>query len=94
MLHGWPGSVIEFYKVIPLLTATRPEHDFVFEVIAPSLPGFGFSSAATISGLSDANVAIVFKNLMLRLGFDKFYIQGGDCGAIICSDMSILFPQQ
>ncbi|XP_032670380.1 juvenile hormone epoxide hydrolase 2-like [Odontomachus brunneus] len=93
LLHGWPGSVVEFYKAIPLLTTARPEHDFVFEVIAPSLPGFGFSSAATIAGLSDANIAIVLKNLMLRLGFDKFYIQGGDWGAIICTDMSILFPQ-
>ncbi|EFN83233.1 juvenile hormone epoxide hydrolase 2 [Harpegnathos saltator] len=93
MLHGWPGSVIEFYKVIPMLTTARPERDFVFEVIAPSLPGFGFSSAATIRGLSSTNMAVVLKNFMLRLGFDKFYVQGGDWGAIINNDMSILFPQ-
>ncbi|XP_014484117.1 PREDICTED: uncharacterized protein LOC106749308 [Dinoponera quadriceps] len=93
ILHGWPGSVMEFYKIIPLLTTARPEHDFVFEVIAPSLPGFGFSSGATIPGLSASNMAVVLKNLMLRLGFDKFYVQGGDWGACITTDMSILFPQ-
>lgn len=92
--HGWPGSVMEFYKIIPLLTTPRPEYDFVFEVIAPSLPGFGFSTPATIPGLSGTHMSVVFKNLMLRLGFDKFYVQGGDWGAMIISDMAALFPQQ
>lgn len=77
-----------------MLTTARPEHDFVFEIVAPSLPGFGFSSGATIPGLSSADMAVVLKNLMLRLGFDKFYVQGGDWGAIIVTQMSILFPQQ
>ncbi|XP_072746900.1 juvenile hormone epoxide hydrolase 2-like [Anoplolepis gracilipes] len=93
LLHGWPGSIIEFYKLIPLLTTPRPEHDFVFEVIAPSLPGFGFSSAATIPGLSFIQMSMVLKNLMLRLGYDKFYVQGGDWGAVIVNAMSTLFPQ-
>lgn len=43
ILHGWPGSVREFYEIIPMLTTPRPDSDFVFEVIAPSLPGYGFS---------------------------------------------------
>ncbi|OWR50539.1 juvenile hormone epoxide hydrolase, partial [Danaus plexippus plexippus] len=43
ILHGWPGSVREFYEAIQLLTKPSDEHEFVFEVIAPSLPGFGFS---------------------------------------------------
>lgn len=94
ILHGWPGSIIEFYKIIPLLTTPRPEHDFVFEVIAPSLPGFGFSSAATIPGLSYIQMSVVLKNLMLRLGYDKFYVQGGDWGASITNAISTLFPQQ
>lgn len=85
---------MEFYKIIPLLTTPRPEYDFVFEVIAPSLPGFGFSDAATIPGLSYMQISGVLKNLMLRLGYDKFYIQGGDWGAIIITAMSTLFPQQ
>lgn len=94
ILHGWPGSIMEFYKIIPLLTTPKSEYDFVFEVITPSLPGFGFSSSATIPGLSTANIAVVLKNLMLRLGFSKYYVQGGDWGSTISADMSILFPQQ
>lgn len=43
ILHGWPGSVREFYDLIPLLTTHNEQHRFVFEVIAPSLPGYGFS---------------------------------------------------
>ncbi|CAL1689410.1 unnamed protein product [Lasius platythorax] len=93
ILHGWPGSIMEFYKIIPLLTTPRPEHDFVFEVVTPSLPGFGFSDAAMIPGLSYIQMSVVLKNLMLRLGYDKFYIQGGDWGATIISAMSTLFPQ-
>lgn len=94
LLHGWPGSIMELYKVIPLLTTPKPEYDFVFEVIAPSLPGFGFSSSATIPGLSSTHTAVVFKNFMLRLGFNKFYVQGGDWGSAITADISALFPQQ
>lgn len=94
LVHGWPGSVMEFYKIIPLLTSPRPEHDFVFEVIVPSLPGFGFSSAAVISDLSALQMSVVLKNLMLRLGHDKYYVQGGDWGAIVIQTMSCLYPQQ
>ncbi|XP_012538919.1 juvenile hormone epoxide hydrolase 2 [Monomorium pharaonis] len=93
IVHGWPGSIIEFYKVIPLLTLPKPEHDFVFEVIAPSLPGFGFSSAATIPDLSAIQASVIFKNLMLRLGYDKYYVQGGDWGAQVIHTMSCLYPQ-
>ncbi|XP_011688640.1 PREDICTED: juvenile hormone epoxide hydrolase 1-like [Wasmannia auropunctata] len=93
IVHGWPGSIMEFYKIIPLLTSPRPEHDFVFEVIAPSLPGFGFSSAATIPELSSLQMSVIFKNLMLRLGYDKYYVQGGDWGAIVIQTMSCLYPQ-
>ncbi|XP_018339720.1 PREDICTED: juvenile hormone epoxide hydrolase 2-like isoform X2 [Trachymyrmex septentrionalis] len=93
ILHGWPGSIMEFYKIIPLLTSPKPEYDFVFEVIAPSLPGFGFSSAATIPELSAIQMSVVFKNLMLRLGYDKYYVQGGDWGFSVIYTMSCLYPQ-
>lgn len=91
--HGWPGSVVEFYDIIPLLTTPRPEYDFVFEVIVPSLPGYGFSDAPTLPGCGPAEIAVVLKNLMLRLGFDKFYGQGGDWGALITAEMAMMFPQ-
>lgn len=93
LLHGWPGSVREFYDIIPLLTTPRKDVNFVFEVIAPSLPGYGFSEGASKPGLGAAQVAVVMKNLMERIGFKKFYAQGGDWGAIILSHMGTLFPK-
>lgn len=48
MLHGWPGSVVEFYKIIPMLTEPKPGQNFVFELIIPSLPGFGFSQVCLL----------------------------------------------
>jgi len=54
--HGWPGSVVEFQKIIPILTTPRADRDFVFEVIAPSLPGYGFSQPAVRPGLGPPQV--------------------------------------
>ncbi|TGZ54250.1 Epoxide hydrolase [Temnothorax longispinosus] len=93
IVHGWSGSIMEFYKIIPFLTSPKPEYDFIFEVVAPSLPGFGFSSAATIPELSALHMSVVLKNLMLRLGHDKYYVQGGDWGASVIHAMSCLYPQ-
>ncbi|KAI4471871.1 epoxide hydrolase 1-related [Holotrichia oblita] len=94
LLHGWPGSVREFYGVIPKLTAAQKGYGFVFELIIPSLPGYGFSQGAAKPGLGVPQVAVIFKNLMERLGFDKYYIQGGDWGAMIVTVMSILYPDK
>lgn len=94
LLHGWPGSVREFYELIPLLTTPQKNVDFVFEVIVPSLPGYGFSEGASKPGLGPAQVAVVMKNLMDRLGFKKFYAQGGDWGALIVSHLGTLFPKR
>lgn len=94
LVHGWPGSVAEFHKIMPMLTTSRANYDFVFEVIAPSLPGFGFSSAAVRPGLGSSEMAVILKNLMVRLGFEKFYTQGGDWGAILTAQMAALFPEQ
>jgi juvenile hormone epoxide hydrolase len=94
LLHGWPGSVREFYGLIPLLTKPRAGQDFVFEVIVPSLPGYGFSEGAVRPGLGAIEMSVVFKNFMKRLGFEKYYIHGGDWGAIIVQHMAALFPEQ
>lgn len=56
LVHGWPGSVVEFQKIIPLLTKPRADHDFAFELIIPSLPGYGFSQGAVRRGLDTAQV--------------------------------------
>ena len=74
---------MEFYKIIPLLTNLRPDYDFVFEIIAPSLLKFGFSGPAIRPGLGANETADVLKTLMQKLGFEKFYTQGGDWGSII-----------
>ncbi|XP_054740345.1 juvenile hormone epoxide hydrolase 1 [Anastrepha obliqua] len=93
LLHGWPGSVREFYDFIHLLTEVSDVQDHVYEVIAPSLVGFGWSDAATKHGFNAAQMAIVMRNLMLRVGFDKFLVQGGDWGSIIGGNIATLFPE-
>lgn len=93
LLHGWPGSIREFFKAIPILTTPQKDRDFVFEVIVPSLPGYGFSQTAVRPGLGAAQIAAVFKNLMKRLGFEKYYIQGGDFGHIILHHLAVLYPE-
>lgn len=91
-MHGWPGSVRELYAAIPLLTTPRKGYNFVFEVVAPSLPGYGFSDAAARPGLGAVQVAVVMRQLMERVGFQKFYVQGGDWGSIIATNMATLYP--
>ncbi|PZC70942.1 hypothetical protein B5X24_HaOG214591 [Helicoverpa armigera] len=93
MVHGWPGSVREFYEAIPMLTRQTPGYNFVFELIMPSIPGYGFSEGAARPGLGMPQVAVIFRNLMNRLGHQKFYVQGGDWGAGIIATMSTLFPE-
>ena len=78
LLHGWPGSFIEFLRVIPLLTDA-------FDIIVPSLPGYGFSDAPTESGVSNRHIAGRIADLMTLLGYDRFAVQGGDWGAGIAT---------
>ncbi|CAH1130360.1 unnamed protein product [Ceutorhynchus assimilis] len=92
ILHGWPGSVREFYEIIPHLTTQSDDRDFVFEVIAPHIPGYGFSQAAAKPGLGANQIAVIMNNLMQRLGFKQYYCQGGDFGAIILQSLTILYP--
>ncbi|XP_017051728.1 juvenile hormone epoxide hydrolase 1 [Drosophila ficusphila] len=93
LMHGWPGTVREFYDFIPLLTTPSDKSDYVFEVIAPSLPGYGWSQGSSKTGFGVAQVAVVMRNLMLRVGLDKFLVQGGDWGSIIGSNVASLFPE-
>ncbi|XP_023160353.2 juvenile hormone epoxide hydrolase 1 [Drosophila hydei] len=92
LLHGWPGSVREFYDFIPMLVKDQNITDNAFEVVAPSLVGYGWSDAATRVGFNAAEMATVMRNLMLRLGHKKFFIQGGDWGSIIGSNLATLYP--
>lgn len=95
LLHGWPGSVREFYDLIGLLAdPDRVELDIVFEVVAPSLPGFGWSQAPQRRGMGVTEMAVVLRNLMQRLGYERFYVHGGDWGGRLGAALATLFPQQ
>ncbi|XP_028580354.2 epoxide hydrolase 1 isoform X1 [Podarcis muralis] len=95
MVHGWPGSVYEFYKIIPLLMDPG-SHGLsgkrVFEIICPSIPGYGFSEAPHKQGFDSVCAARVFYKLMLRLGFQEFYTQGGDWGSLISTNLAQIAP--
>ncbi|XP_053672900.1 juvenile hormone epoxide hydrolase 1-like [Anopheles nili] len=93
LLHGWPGSVREFYDIIPLLSNRTSDKEYVFDVIVPSFPGYGWSEGTSRPGLSASKVAVIMKNLMARLGYKRFYVQGGDWGAIIANLMAVLFEK-
>ncbi|KAK3876971.1 hypothetical protein Pcinc_018280 [Petrolisthes cinctipes] len=92
LVHGWPGSVVEFYSILPLLTTPREGSSVVFEVICPSIPGYGFSQGSSKPGLGSLQTAQIFLKLMKRLGFDQFYAQGGDWGSLIVTDLATLYP--
>ncbi|MGI9604247.1 MAG: epoxide hydrolase family protein [Acidimicrobiales bacterium] len=84
--HGWPGSVVEFHKVIDALadpTAHGGDAADAFHVVCPSLPGYGFSDKPTQSGTGVARVAEMWDQLMVRLGYDRYVAQGGDWGAAV-----------
>lgn len=91
LLHGWPGSVREFYEIIPKLTSKSNDKDFVFEVVVPSLPGYGWSQAASKQGLSPSRIAYIMNSLMTRLGHKKYLLQGGDWGSLIANYMATYF---
>nr|XP_057901861.1 epoxide hydrolase 1 isoform X2 [Doryrhamphus excisus] len=93
MVHGWPGSFYEFYGLIPLLTEPSDPQGLVFEVVCPSIPGYGFSEAPHKKGFDSMCAARIFHKLMRRLGFQQFYAHGGDWGFLITTNMAQLEPK-
>jgi pimeloyl-ACP methyl ester carboxylesterase len=97
LLHGWPGSIFEFYKLIPRLT--EPERfggraRAALHVIAPSLPGYGFSAAPRVPGGSPRQFGRWMHALMAdRLGYRSYFAQGGDWGSVIASWLALDHPQ-
>jgi microsomal epoxide hydrolase len=84
--HGWPGSFVEFTKIIPLLTdpaAHGGNAADAFHVVAISLPGFGFSGKPTERGYAPERIAGIVARLMARLGYQRYGLQGGDWGASV-----------
>ncbi|MEM1152544.1 MAG: epoxide hydrolase family protein [Pseudomonadota bacterium] len=96
MSHGWPGSFVEFSKVLgpltdPVAHGGAPED--AFHVVCPSLPGFGFSEKPTETGCGVEQIADIWIALMKRLGYVKYVAQGGDWGSMITTAMAIRDPQ-
>jgi len=93
--HGWPGSVIEQLKIIdPLVnpTAHGGRAEDAFDVVVPSMPGYGFSGKPTATGWDAAHIARAWAVLMKRLGYEKYVAQGGDWGALIVDLMAAQAP--
>ena len=97
IVHGWPGSVAEFSKIVgPLTDPVAHVGDIAdsYHVIAPSLPGFGFSERPNEPGYSPEKIAHILAGLMQRLGYEQYAIAGGDWGAIINRYLANNYPER
>jgi epoxide hydrolase len=95
LIHGWPGSVVEFLDVIGPLSDPRahggnPED--AFNLVIPSIPGHGFSRPLSAPGWTHHRIAKTFTELMSRLGYQRYGVQGGDAGAFIAPEMGRIDP--
>jgi pimeloyl-ACP methyl ester carboxylesterase len=95
--HGWPGSIIEQLKIIDPLTnpmAHGRSASDAFNVVIPSLPGYGFSGKPTTTGWDPIRIARAWIMLMKRLGYTRFVAQGGDWGNAVTEQMALLAPPE
>jgi len=95
LTHGWPGSFVELERVIPLLAdpgAYGGDPRDAFDVVVPSLPGYGFSPAPQQEGLNSEGIARLWRGLMAQLGYARFAAQGGDIGAGVSTWLARRFP--
>jgi len=92
MTHGWPGSIVEFVNVLGPLTAPEEHGGDVadaFHVVCPSLPGYGFSDKPSQRGCGVDRIAELWDELMLLLGYDQYFAQGGDWGAAVTTQIGV-----
>ena len=92
LAHGWPGSILEFLKVIEPLTnptAHGGKAEDAFHLVIPSIPGFGFSAKPTVPGWGSDHIGRAWAMLMQRLGYARYVSQGGDCGSVISQRMAL-----
>jgi pimeloyl-ACP methyl ester carboxylesterase len=93
--HGWPGSIIEQLKIIDPLTnptAYGGKAEEAFDVVIPSLPGYGYSGKPSTAGWDPIRTARAWVELMKRLGYTKYVAQGGDWGNAVTEQMALLAP--
>ncbi|MCX4092279.1 epoxide hydrolase family protein [Nocardia sp. alder85J] len=83
LLHGWPGTVLDFHAMIEPLTAPADPDVPPFHLVIPSLPGHGFSGPLTETGWNDGRIAAALAALMARLGYERYGVHGGDHGAFL-----------
>ena len=91
MTHGWPGSVVEFLKVIEPLTEPQKHGGRArdaFHVVCPALPGYGFSDKPTQTGCGVEKIAELWDELMCALGYPRYFAQGGDWGAAVTTQIA------
>jgi pimeloyl-ACP methyl ester carboxylesterase len=97
MTHGWPGSIVEFAKVIGPLTNPRAhggDPADAMHLVLPSIPGFGLSGPTRQTGWEFKRVAAAFAILMQRLGYRRYGVQGGDWGAVISRELGRAWPER
>jgi pimeloyl-ACP methyl ester carboxylesterase len=97
LTHGWPGSIIEFLNVIAPLTDPAShggDPKDAFHLVIPSLPGYGFSDKPTGRGWGIERIAAAWITLMKRLGYNRFFAQGGDWGAAVTSQIGVIRPPE
>jgi pimeloyl-ACP methyl ester carboxylesterase len=87
LLHGWPDSFLRFQRLLPALADE-------FDLVVPSIPGFGFSDRGTAAGLDPSRIAGLFAALMTELGFDRFGVHAGDVGGAIAELVAARFPER
>ncbi len=90
--HGWPGSIIEFHKILePLTEPTRHggSAEDAFHLVCPSLPGYGFSGKPKTTGWGVEKIAAAWDTLMLRIGYDSYVAQGGDWGSAVTTTIGM-----
>jgi pimeloyl-ACP methyl ester carboxylesterase len=95
--HGWPGSFLEMLRILPLLTdpaAHGGDPEDAFDVIIPSLPGYGFSDKPSVPGINTFRIADLWVELMQALGYDRFAAQGGDIGASVTTILGLRHAQR
>ncbi|MGW4841640.1 epoxide hydrolase family protein [Nocardia brasiliensis] len=92
LTHGWPGSIAEFVDVIDELADPADPDAPAFHVVAPSLPGFGYSDKPTDTGWGIEKIAAAWVQLMVRLGYPEFAAHGGDWGGVITTVLAGRFP--
>jgi pimeloyl-ACP methyl ester carboxylesterase len=95
--HGWPGSVIEQLKIVDPLTNPTAHGDAAsdaFDIVIPSLPGYGFSAKPTTGGWDPVRIARAWVVLMKRLGYTRYVAQGGDWGNAVTEQMALLAPPE